>query len=485
MIWASALAALCVALLGVTAWRLSTHYSCASIADIFWPLHHLLSALILLSVMSPELSLPGYLTIGLVTCWAIRLATHLTLRQIGADEDRRYETIRQRIGDDFDRKSLYLIFIPQALMAWFISLLLLPALAPLAPWNWIGYAGLLLATLGLIWEITADLQLASFLRQRENDRVMDQGLWSLCRHPNYFGEWLFWLGLALTTVSLAPPTGLLALLPMALLTFLLMRFTGVARTETGITNRRPGYLAYQRQTPAFFPNPRRLLAQLRRGDRPLSSKRGVSKGWWLLVLCVNFVSIDNAKAEPQAPQNWYFDVKLDDKELGFHEFVATADERGYDVVATAAFRYAIFGVTLFSYEHKVRERYDENLCLQEIESTTKTNGNIERLRGFKTGEGFAIETDAGSSTETGCLLTFAYWTPKLLSQKRILNGQSGDVVEIDVSQQTSANGSPALTFYSVNGRQLDLTLGYDSQGHWRTLESTLKNGRNLSYHLRQ
>ena len=154
-------AALSVMLLSIVAWRLSTRYRCASIADIFWPLHHLLAAVILLVLLPATDSWMHVIVMGLLVVWATRLATILTVRQAGAPEDRRYRAIRQRVGDDFDSKSLRLIFIPQSLMAWFMTMLLIPAL--IAPaWNLMAYAGLGLATVGLIWEVAADVQLAAF-----------------------------------------------------------------------------------------------------------------------------------------------------------------------------------------------------------------------------------------------------------------------------------------------------------------------------------
>ena len=123
----------------VVAWR-PTRYRCASIADIFWPLHHLLAASILLIQLPATDAWMQFFVMGLLMVWATRLATHLTIRQAGAPEDRRYQAIRQRVGDDFDRQSLRLIFIPQSLMAWFSNALIPALIAP--AWSLMAYAGL-------------------------------------------------------------------------------------------------------------------------------------------------------------------------------------------------------------------------------------------------------------------------------------------------------------------------------------------------------
>ena len=106
MIWAAGLAALLTLMNSVIAWRLSARYQCASVADIFWPLHHLVSITTVLLLMPQNLSTASLMALILVMLWGVRLTTHLSLRQAGVEEDPRYQAIRASIGADFDRKSL-------------------------------------------------------------------------------------------------------------------------------------------------------------------------------------------------------------------------------------------------------------------------------------------------------------------------------------------------------------------------------------------
>lgn len=476
-------AALSVMLLSIVAWRLATRYRCASIADIFWPLHHLLAAVILLVLLPATDSWMHVIVMGLLVVWATRLATHLTVRQAGAPEDRRYRAIRQRVGDNFDSKSLLLIFVPQSLMAWVMTLLLIPALSAPA-WNLFAYAGLGLATAGLILEVAADVQLAAFLKDPKSTRVLDTGLWSICRHPNYFGEWLFWLGMAITAFSLSDNFAFLAALPMLLLTFLLLRFTGVVRTESDLLSRRPEYKAYQEAVPAFFPNPFILWRKIAEhvADRPKRSGRQMS--WWALLLVLGTDSIEPASADVDGAQTWFFDVKIDGKDVGYHSFTTRRDGDGFDVEARAEFRYKLLGVTVFSYDHEVFEQYDLNMCLQSIASETKTNGDVQRLRGSANAGSFVLQTDVERVVDESCLITFAYWSPSLLTRQKLLNGQTGDLVDVSVAQFTPPGEGFPKNAYSITGEKIDITLGYNTQGDWRALESRLGNGRRLSYHLR-
>ncbi len=476
-------AAIGVLLQSLLAWRLSTRFRCASIADIFWPLHHLLSATVISIMLPANDTSTTFIVMGLLLVWAIRLASHLTTRQAGAPEDRRYNAIRLRVGDDFDRKSLFLIFIPQSLMAWFMTLLLIPALNT-AAWSLFAYAGLGLAAIGLVWEVAADIQLAAFLKGPKCSRVLNTGLWSICRHPNYFGEWLFWLGLAITAFTLAYDFAFFAALPMLLLTFLLLRFTGVVRTEDDIASRRPEYEAYQQAVPAFFPNPLELWRSVAGRVANLPERSNRQMGWWVVPLMLAAGMMESAYANTDTKQTWFFDVKIDGKDVGYHKFTTTRDQDGFDVRAQAEFRYKILGVTVFSYEHEVTEQYDPNMCLKNIASETKTNGDIQRLQGSSNASSFVLVTDTESVVEESCLITFAYWSPSLLSRQQLLNGQTGDLVEISVAQLTPPDKSLSRNAYTLTGEMIDITLGYDTQGNWQTLESKLGNGRILSYHLR-
>jgi steroid 5-alpha reductase family enzyme len=83
---------------------------------------------------------------------------------------------------------------------------------------------------------------------------MQAGLWRYSRHPNYFGECVLWWGLWL--VAAGGGAWWTAFGP-ALLTFFLLKVSGVALTEKDIADRRPEYRDYIRRTSAFFPAPPR------------------------------------------------------------------------------------------------------------------------------------------------------------------------------------------------------------------------------------
>jgi steroid 5-alpha reductase family enzyme len=112
--------------------------------------------------------------------------------------------------------------------------------------------GISLFVFGFAFETIADWQLARFKRDPNNTgKVMRTGLWSRTRHPNYFGEAVLWWGIGLLAL---PAGGWIALIGPLLLTFLLIKVSGVAMLDAALVERRPGYAEYIRSTPAFLPS---------------------------------------------------------------------------------------------------------------------------------------------------------------------------------------------------------------------------------------
>jgi steroid 5-alpha reductase family enzyme len=238
-------------------WLLSLRLRDASIVDIFWGCGFIAVAWsTALQTGVPDL--PQLLLPLTATLWGLRLAVYLASRNLGHGEDKRYAAMRAARPDTFWRWSLFAIFWFQALLCWFIALPLQVGLLDPRSADLLGtdVAGLALFVVGFAWEAIADGQLARFKRDPANrGAVMDRGLWRFSRHPNYFGEAVLWWGIWLMAAG-APEARWTAVGP-ALLTFLLLRVSGVTLLERTIVERRPAYAEYIRRTPAFLPGPRR------------------------------------------------------------------------------------------------------------------------------------------------------------------------------------------------------------------------------------
>lgn len=156
-----------------------------------------------------------------------------------------------------------------------MSVLALPAILQaanqeptLTPLELVGY---LLWLAAFAFEVSADRQKARFgERMRAEQRkgeICSEGLWRYSRHPNYFGEWMVWNALALSSVSslhalsMGVPTWQVQVLFLALIFLshvmytVLVYYSGAIPAEFYSLQKRPGYADYQRRTAMFFPRP--------------------------------------------------------------------------------------------------------------------------------------------------------------------------------------------------------------------------------------
>lgn len=246
---------LAVLLAAATAtWLVSIAKRDASIADIVWGPMFALAALVYGWPLDTAPS-RGALALSLVTLWAARLAVHVARRNAREGEDPRYRDIRRRNEPRFALKSVYLVFWLQAFLAWLVSAPLLAAARGTAPLGPLDVLGVVLVLGGLAFESVADAQLRRFKHDRNNHgRVLDRGLWRYSRHPNYFGECCVWWGFVCLGVAAG---GWWSVAAGALMTWLLLRVSGVALLERTIRTRRPDYTEYVQRTSAFLPLPPR------------------------------------------------------------------------------------------------------------------------------------------------------------------------------------------------------------------------------------
>lgn len=235
-------------------WLISLVRNDVSIVDSLWSLMFLLAAFaysFLIGTGGPR----EVLILVLAGIWAVRLSAYITWRNHGQPEDYRYQEIRRRNNPGFRFKSLYIVFILQALLAWLISLPLLSAIGSPALLGPLDYVGIVLWTVGMVFEAFGDLQLTRFRKDPANSgKVLDTGLWRLTRHPNYFGNFAIWWGFYLIALS---GGGWWTVVSPLLMTLLLLKVSGVALLEKDISDRRPDYREYIRRTNAFFPGPRK------------------------------------------------------------------------------------------------------------------------------------------------------------------------------------------------------------------------------------
>jgi steroid 5-alpha reductase family enzyme len=187
---------------------------------------------------------------GLVGLWSLRLSGYLFLRNWNKPEDFRYAEWRRQWGRHGWWRSFFQIYVLQGCLQLVVAVpvMLVFRAGPVAL-GWLGLTGAVVAVFGLALETVADAQKARFKRKPENrERLITSGLWRYSRHPNYFGEALFWWGIGLMAVRVE--WGGIGLLTALLMNWLLLKVSGVPMLEAKWAER-PEFEEYRKQTNRF------------------------------------------------------------------------------------------------------------------------------------------------------------------------------------------------------------------------------------------
>jgi steroid 5-alpha reductase family enzyme len=194
------------------------------------------------------------LIFGLLCLWAIRLTANWALQWRGlSHEDWRYQDIRKQTGALYWPVSFFGIHLMPTILVFLGSLALWPTLSDHhRQLNWLDGVAALVTLAALLIEGTADVQMWQFRRMPDAaEKTIPPGLWSLSRHPNYFGEVLFWWGLFLF-VPLASP-GFWWTVAGAVAISALFQGISIPLMERHLLARHPSYREYQRHVSRFFP----------------------------------------------------------------------------------------------------------------------------------------------------------------------------------------------------------------------------------------
>lgn len=239
-------------------WLLSLKLNNFSFVDIAWSYG--------LAIIAPLYALAGDgyaprkgIAVTIAMIWSLRLGTYLLVRikRHHPHEDVRYTVLREKWKDSLAR-NFFWFFQAQALLILLLSApILVACFNPSPHLNTIEIIGALVWLTGIVGEALSDAQMNAFKRDPANKgKVCQVGLWRWSRHPNYFFEFIVWLGFWLFACG-SPWGGVTAYAPAMILYFLL-RVTGIPLTEEcAVKSKGDAYREYQRTTSAFVPLPPR------------------------------------------------------------------------------------------------------------------------------------------------------------------------------------------------------------------------------------
>jgi steroid 5-alpha reductase family enzyme len=247
------LAVAVVAMTG-TAW-VAARAGRVSVVDVAWGLG-LLGVAVVAALLAGDWR--GRLLVALVGVWGGRLSAHVLARSRGQGEDPRYLEI---LGGPLDRVGMRTavrrVFVLQGAAVWLVALPLQAAAVTTVEWARVVWAGVVVWALGVFFEAVGDAQLAAYRRDPGRGPVLDRGLWSWTRHPNYFGDACVWWGIWLVGgLASGPPAALVTVASPVAMTVWLVWVTGARLLERTMM-RRPGYPEYAARTSMFIPRPPR------------------------------------------------------------------------------------------------------------------------------------------------------------------------------------------------------------------------------------
>ena len=246
-------AAFAVAMM-VVIWWLALRINNLGIVDIAWSAAFAPVAVFYAATTHGDFT-RRWLIAGMAALWSLRLGTHLYFRVVGhhPHEDVRYAQMRSKWGANLKSQALIFFELQAVLIVLLSTPFLIACLNPRSGISVLEWAGVAVWAVAIGGESLSDWQLKQFRSHPENKgKICQAGLWNYSRHPNYFFEWLVWVGFFLFAWD--SPGGCYTVLCPGLMLFFLLRVTGIPLTEElSVKSKGDAYREYQRTTSAFVP----------------------------------------------------------------------------------------------------------------------------------------------------------------------------------------------------------------------------------------
>jgi hypothetical protein len=191
-------------------------------------------------------------------------------------------------------------------------------------------------------------------------------------------------------------------------------------------------------------------------------------------------------ATPARAGEWNFRVLLDGREVGEHVFSVEGGGDRQVVTSEARFDVRILFIPAWRYDHRAVERWAGG-CLQALDSWTDVNGERSSVMARTAGERLMVTRPAGRDEHGGCVMSFAYWDPRILEATRLLNSQTGELMPVEIRRQGVESVEVlgrrrSAERHRIAGEGLQIDLWY-AEGRWVALEALAAGGRVLRYEL--
>jgi hypothetical protein len=207
-------------------------------------------------------------------------------------------------------------------------------------------------------------------------------------------------------------------------------------------------------------------------------------GWTLLAAAFLLLLITNGAAA----REWHFDVSLDGLPIGTHDISLQENGNARSVASDMRFRVSLLGFEAGSYEQHEEETWQHD-CLTRIDTRTVEKGKVTTVAGRLEGGNFVIDGPGAQQRLPACVMSFAYWNPRVLKQTHLINVQTGastpiTVHALDKEAYTLRGASVEATHYRIDTARNRLDVWYAPDGEWIGLRSTSQQGHVLAYRLK-
>ncbi len=212
-----------------------------------------ISVTLLAVFSSPVIDGRSILLLVLVLVWAGRLGTFLFTRIQKAGKDARFDDIKPSFSRFFVMWNLQGLWVTFTLAAALVAI----TTTTRKPLDAYAVIGFLIWVFGFSFEVVADAQKSRFRANPDNKgKFIQTGLWSLSRHPNYFGEIMLWIGVAVIALPILRGWQWVTLISPVFVILLLTRISGVPLLEKRGDEKWGGqedYVSYKARTPVLVP----------------------------------------------------------------------------------------------------------------------------------------------------------------------------------------------------------------------------------------
>jgi hypothetical protein len=190
-------------------------------------------------------------------------------------------------------------------------------------------------------------------------------------------------------------------------------------------------------------------------------------------------------AVPASAREWHFDVSVDGLPIGTHNVVVHENGNARTVQSDMQYGVALLGA---SYKQHAEETWQAD-CLTRIDTRTEEKGRVTTVAGRLEAAGFVITGPRGREQLGSCVMSFAYWNPRVLRQTHLVNSQTGAWTAVTVhdlgKEPLEVRGtSRVASHYRIDTERNRIELWYSPEGEWLGLRSTTRDGHVLSYRLR-